>query len=58
MQWVWYSSLIGTVISASIALVWLAAGLRQAIDRIGGGESPLGARELTVDAAAKAAEPA
>ena len=60
VQWVWYSSLIGTVISASIALAWLAAGLRQAIDRIGSGESPLGAavRELPVDTAAKAVEPA
>lgn len=62
VQWVWYSSLIGTVISASVALAWLAAGLRQAIASIGRGESPLGAPasggELSVDAAAEAPEPA
>ena len=62
VQWVWYSSLIGTVVSASIALAWLAAGLRRAIAGIGSGEDPLGASaaggELSVEPVTEAPEPA
>ncbi len=62
VQWVWYSSLVGTVISASIALLWLTIGVRTAIDTVGSGPPPLGDRpgaaELSVEAAAEAAEPA
>ena len=62
VQWVWYSSLIGTVISASIALLWLTIGVRTAINTFGSGAPPLGDRpgaaELAVDATAEAAEPA
>ena len=62
VQWIWYSLLIGTVVSASIALAWLAAGLRQAIGCIESGKAPLGsedaAGELPIETAAEAPEPA
>ncbi len=63
VQWVWYSSLIGTVTSASIALLWLTIGVRTAINTIGSANSSLlggraGAGDLPVEAAAEVAEPA
>lgn len=61
VEWVWYSSLAGTVISACIALLWLASGLRTAIGKIAEG-APLAdgqaGGQLPVKAAAEAAEPA
>ena len=62
VQWVWYSSLAGTVISASIALLWLTLGVRNAIRTIGEGSplpgDPADGRELPAETGAEAAEPA
>ncbi len=62
VEWVWYSSLAGTVISACIALLWLTLGLRTAIRTSGEGAPQPGDRAgsgaLPVEAAAEAVEPA
>ncbi len=62
VEWVWYSSLAGTVISALVALVWLAWGLRVAVGGLERGEPLKGEREpddeLPLRPHAEAAEPA
>ncbi len=55
VEWVWYACLTGTVVSALIALVWLAAGLRQAARRVASGETPGAVDDGTGGIAPKAA---
>ena len=49
VQWVWYSLLTGTVVTALIALAWLTIGVRDAIRKMEGSEPPLDDRPDTAN---------